>query len=391
MFVATITVVADPRMRPFSFVALVAIVAFGVPSRAQRATASSYLLYVASEAADRIALLRFDGTALHVERDFGTGVMPVDIDGPHGLAVSPDGRFFFVSLAHGQPNGAVWKYDTATGGVVGRVTLGMFPATLQVSPSGEFVYVVNFNLHGDPVPSSVSVVHAERMLEIARIPTCRMPHGSRFNAQGTRHYSACMMDDMVVEIDTGTLRVARHFSLSSGGEGGGAGPPPARAAASHDASGHGTSAKPGSATCSPTWVQPSADGNAIFVACNGTSEIVEIATGAWTVPRRLPARPGVYNLAATRDGRLLATNRRDASVSIFDLKTGREAARITTPRQVVHGVVVTPDDRFAFASVEGIGAEPGTVVAIDLGAMKAVATIDVGPQAGGIDFWKMDQ
>ena len=306
--------------------------------------------------------------------------------------VSPDGRFFFVSLAHGQPNGAVWKYDTATVSVTGRVTLGMFPATLQVSPSGEFVYVVNFNLHGDPVPSSVSVVHAESMLEIARIQTCRMPHGSRFNAQGTRHYSACMMDDMVVEIDTATLRVSRHFSLAPHAEGGGAGPPPNGPATSHDTSGHGASApKPGSATCSPTWVQPSSDGNAIFVACNGTSEIVEIGTGAWTVTRRLPARPGVYNLAATRDGRLLATNRRDASVSIFDLKTGQEAARITTPRQVVHGVVVSPDDRYAFASVEGIGAEPGTVVAIDLVAMKAVAAIDLGPQAGGLDFWKIER
>src|SRR5262249_55302305 len=239
------------------------------------------------------------------------------------------------------------------------------------SPSGEFVYVVNFNLHGDPVPSSVSVVHAESMLEIARVPTCRMPHGSRFSAQGTRHYSACMMDDMVVEIDTSTLRVSRHFTLAPGAEGGGAGPPPPSARVSHDASGHGAAAPTGGpATCSPTWVQPSADGNAIFVACNGTSEIVEIATDAWKVTRRLPARPGVYNLAVTRDGRLLSTNRRDASVSIFDLKTSREVARITTPRQVVHGVVVTPDDRYAFASVEGIGAGPGTVIAIDLTGMK---------------------
>jgi DNA-binding beta-propeller fold protein YncE len=201
-----------------------------------------------------------------------------------------------------------------------------------------------------------------------------------------------MMDDVVVEIDTGTLRVSRHFTLAAGVEGGGTGPPPPAARTYHDASGHGAATpKGGAATCSPTWVQPASDGNAIYVACNGTSEIVEIGTDAWTVTRRLPGRPGVYNLAVTHDGRLLATNRRDASVSIFDLKTRREAARITTPRQVVHGVVVTPDDRYAFASVEGIGAEPGTVIAIDLAGMKAVAAVDVGPQAGGIDFWKMDR
>jgi hypothetical protein len=46
----------------------------------------------------------------------------------------------------------------------------MFPATLQVSPDG--LYVVNFNLHGDMVPSSVSVVDADAMFEMARITTC---------------------------------------------------------------------------------------------------------------------------------------------------------------------------------------------------------------------------
>jgi DNA-binding beta-propeller fold protein YncE len=247
---------------------------------------------------------------------------------------------------------------------------------------------VNFNLHGDPVPSSVSVVHAEGMLEVARIPTCRTPHGSRFNPQGTRHYSACMMDDLVVEIDTATLKVARHFRVTSGSEGGAAGLPPERTAPTHME--HGADpAKPSSSACSPTWVQPSADGSSIFVACNGSSEIVEIDVGAWTLRRRMAALAGAYNLAVTRDQRLLSTNRRDQSVSIVDVKTGRSVTRIPMPRKAAHGVVVTPDDRYAFVSVEGVGAEPGTVVAIDLTASTVVASVDVAPQAGGIDFWKM--
>jgi DNA-binding beta-propeller fold protein YncE len=349
--------------------------------------APEYLLYVASEAADRITVLRFDGSTLRVEREVDTGVMPVAIDGPHGLGVSPDGQSFFVSLAHGLPNGALWKYSTSTNTPIGRVALGMFPATLQVSPSGEFVYVVNFNLHGDPVPSSVSVVHADTMLELARIETCRMPHGSRFNLPGTRHYSACMMDEMVVEIDTATLRVSRYFRLASGAEAGGDGPPPISPAPHHDMTAHGAdtvSATP--PTCSPTWVQPAADGASIFVACNGTSQIVEIGVDAWTIRRRLPGRNGVYNLAVTRNGRfLVTTNRRDQSASIVDLHTGNEKARLATPRKAVHGVVITSDDRYAFVSSEGIGAEPGSVVAIDLATSAVVAAADVAPQAGGID------
>ena len=156
------------------------------------------------------------------------------------------------------------------------------------------------------------------------------------------------------------------------------------------AGGHGSEPpKPGDHSCSPTWAEPSVSGNSIFVACNASSEIVEIDTASWQLIRRIPPREGVYNLETTHDGkRLIATNKRDQSVSIYDLKTGRELARLPTKRKVLHGVVVSPDDAYAFVTVEGIGTEPGTVEIIDLAALKTVATIDVPPGPAGIDFYK---
>jgi DNA-binding beta-propeller fold protein YncE len=143
-------------------------------------------------------------------------------------------------------------------------------------------------------------------------------------------------------------------------------------------------------TCTPTWAQPSNDGSTIYVACNQTNDIVAIDTEKWTLARRFPAGTGVYNLAMTKDGRLIATNKRGQSVSIFDPMSGKELARIPTLRKVVHGAVVTPDDRYVFISVEGVGSEPGTVEVIDLKSLKTVATVDVPPQAAGIDFWKTE-
>jgi DNA-binding beta-propeller fold protein YncE len=288
----------------------------------------TYYVYVASEAADKISLVRFGPTGAVLDHEITTGLMPIDIDGPHGLAVSPDKKFYYVSIAHGQPNGSVWKYSIKDDSVLGRVTLGMFPATMDVSPDGDFLYVVNFNLHGDMVPSSVSVVTTEDMTEIARIPTCAMPHGSRLNADGLRHYSVCMMDEQLVEIDTATLKVSRHFILTRGKEAGMIGPPMhmPHAATSVSPAGHGTEApKPGDTSCSPTWAQPSRSGTSVFVACNGSSEIVEIDLKEWKLVRRIAAGPGVYNLATTRDGRLIATNRRDASVSVFDTAAGKSS------------------------------------------------------------------
>jgi DNA-binding beta-propeller fold protein YncE len=301
-----------------------------------------------------------------------------------------------VSIAHGTPFGTVWKYTTLGDTLKGRVELGNFPATMQTTPDGEFLYVVNFNLHGDPVPSSVSVVATEAMVEVARTTTCVMPHGSRVNPQGTKQYSACMMDDVIVEIDTRTFGASRHFMVTKGKEHGDAGPPHREMAAGshqpHDMSGHGmTPPKPGDDTCSPTWAQPSADGSKVFVACNKSSDIVEIDVATWRMTRRIPAGPGVYNLAVSGDGRLLiGTNKRGQSVSIIEIATGRELARVPTRRKVVHGAVVSPDNRYAFISVEGIGSEPGTVEMIDLSTFKTIATVDVGQQAGGIDFWRME-
>src|ERR671933_2847231 len=204
-----------------------------------------------------------------------------------------------------------------------------------------------------------------------------------------------MMNDMLVEIDPRTFKVSRHFLLTKGKEMGMTGAPAVhsmKGMQGMDTGGHGMEPpKPGDVTCSPTWAQPSVDGSSIFVACNKSSEIVEVDANKWNVLRRIPAGAGVYNLAVTKDGRLLiGTNKRDQSVSVFQIKSGKELARLKTKRKVLHGVTVSPDDHYAFVSVEGIGSEPGTVEVIDLVAVATVATVDVGPMAAGIDVWKVE-
>ena len=54
------------------------------------------------------------------------------------------------------------------------------------------------------------------------------------------------------------------------------------------------------------------------------------------------------------------------------------------------GVIISPDDLYAFVTVEGVGNEPGTVEIIDLKALKTVATVDIARQAAGIDFYRTD-
>ena len=244
-----------------------------------------------------------------------------------------------MTTGHGQPDGKLWKYDLGPDTLVGPgILLGRFPASLDLSPDGLYSFSANFNLHGEMVPSSISVVYTPTMTEVAQIETCTMPHGSRLEPGGTMQYSGCMMDDQLVEIDARTFTVARRFSLAKGKEG----PPQWRtpAMAGHDghtmpmpatgsapaapmagmqmdaSQGHGVSM---SASCSPTWAQPSADGKVVFVACNKADEIVAVDRSGWSVTQRLKTGRGPYNLAVTPDGKhLVATLKQGAMIEIFD-------------------------------------------------------------------------
>jgi DNA-binding beta-propeller fold protein YncE len=229
-------------------------------------------------------------------------------------------------------------------------------------------------------PSSISVVYTPSMTEIKQITTCTMPHGSRIDPQGLRIYSACMMDDQLVEIDTRNFEVARRFSVATGQEA-----PLDRNDGGHHA--HGMKHTP---ACSPTWAQPSVDGSKVYVACNKSDEIAEISVHDWKLLRKFKTGRGVYNLAVTPDGKLLvATLKQGAAVQFFDLATGNSLASAESSNKVTHGVTITPDSKYAFISSEGIGAQPGKVDVFELTSFARVGTVDVGQQAGGITFWRM--
>jgi DNA-binding beta-propeller fold protein YncE len=137
---------------------LIVLVTFSVTANAQ-----NYFVYVTAESEDEVSLIKFDGEKATIEKTIPVGIWPAEIEGPHGINVSPDGKYWYLSLAHGNPYGTLYKYSTETNEVVSSVKLGLFPASLQVSQTTGLLYCVNFNLHGDMVPSTVSVVDPEEL------------------------------------------------------------------------------------------------------------------------------------------------------------------------------------------------------------------------------------
>lgn len=364
----------------------------GSTTLAESASAQSYWAYVAAESDDEVALVRYDaGGDLVVEKTIIAGWLPAEIEAPHGLFVEPSGRHWYLTLGHGYPNGQLVKYETGSDTVVGVTELGLFPATIAIPPYGGLALAVNANFHGDHVPSTVSIIDLETMESLGDETTCTMPHGSRFNRDGTKHYSACMMDNQLVEIDAATLAVSRRLDLMRNVA---VGETMAHQGMEHQGMAHqarGETMDAGMDTCSPTWATPHPTEERVYVPCNKGDVILEVDLGDWSIARRIDAPGAPYNLDVSPDGRLLlGTLKGGASVGVWSVASGDLLHSIPTTQKVAHGVVITPDSRYAFVTVEGIGGDPGVVEVLDLEAGRRVASVEMGKQAGGVAFWKME-
>lgn len=357
-----------------------AVVLAGATARAAADIDKDYFVYVAAESQDTVHLVKFGPDGGELVRTIEVGAFATEIEGPHGIRVSPDGRYWYVTIAHGLPYGSVFKYDTSDNISVGDVKVGLFPATMAISRTTGLMFVANFDLHGDMVPGTVSVVDTVSMTEIARIEEGIMPHGSRASPDGRFQYSVGMMDDTLYEIDVMKLVVSRKLRLAGNDE-------PMAGIPGHD----GHPAHHSMTGTKPTWAQPHPDRPFLYVALQGADQIAEVSLDDWQITRRFHTQKGPYNLAISPDGKMiLATCKPDNSTAVWDLATGKELASVRASRRITHGVTVSPDSRFAFVTIEGVGADPGTVDVIDLRTFETRASIDVGKQASGIDFWKME-
>ena len=330
----------------------------------------AYYVGVVSESGDMVTWLRPAGSGLAVDHVVPVGVMPSDIDGPHNITVAPDGRSYYVTVAHGTPFGSLWKLDTATDSVVGRAQVEMFPTTVSLTPDGQYAFVANSDFHGDhPRTNVVSVVHTPTMTKITDLPACDMPHGVKVNHAGTRAYISCMHSDEVLQVEVATLSISRRVGTGAG----------------HSSTAHTAGSAGHGSECAPTYVSVSRDDSRLYVACNASSVLQVWDATAFRRIKDVPVGKGAYNVEPSPDGKIvIVTNKKDQSVSLIDAVGVTEIARIPTSKKVVHGVAYSPEGRFAYISCESIGADSGAVDVLDLAGRKRIASVPIAGQPTGI-------
>ena len=372
---------------------------------AAQTQAQNYFVYVAAESDDTVSLLKFDGDNISELERFDVGYYPTEIEGPHGITVGPNGDYWYLSLAHGNPFGKLIKYSTKDNKVVGETSLGLFPATMQISSVTGLLYCVNFNLHGKMSPSTVSVVDPETMTEIKRITTGAMPHGSRMSPDGLKQYSVSMMSSELYEIDALDLSVSRKMNLENKI------PEKKKMSMNHSMDNkkmmnstkemnHSNNMKEHvmemknsmhMSDVKPTWVIHHPNKKTLYVAGNGSNEIIEIDSEKWKISKRIKTLKGPYNVEVSPNGKyLVATLKGEGSTAIWDLENNYKINVIRNSTTVSHGIAISNDSKYAFISVEGVGGEPGIVDVINLNDSKLISSVEVGKQAGGIAFWKTD-
>lgn len=127
--------------------------------------------YVATSVFDSKSVAIYNTTTEKIEY----AALPEDAKGPLQLYPTPDSDFVYVAdQGHefGQADSnKLHKIDLNTRSIVQTVEVGTAPHGVALSPDGKFTYVTNL------VSNDVSIVDNESGKELARVPTSEKPNG----------------------------------------------------------------------------------------------------------------------------------------------------------------------------------------------------------------------
>ncbi len=318
-----------------------------------------YVLLVGLESEDAVAVV--DPAAGTVIRKIPVGISTEDVEGVHALLVAPDRRSYYLSIAHGWPYGSVWKLAAERDSLIAKTDVGLFPATLAQTPDGTWLFVVNYNLHGDPQTDTVSIIHTPTMTQVKQIPVCTKPHGLVASHDGTSVYVSCTRDNVIKKISVASLSVVDSTT----------------ALIDED--------RADNKVCYPAGLALSLDDRKLYIACHRHGEVRVMSTAKLgQVTNRIPVGDGPYLLQLDPRGeRLYVPNRNAQSYTVIDTATETPVATNPSSASHPHTFAFGPDG-MVYLSMESHAVVPGAIDVIDPRTLTTLRSIPVGLQATGV-------
>lgn len=315
------------------------------------------VVYVTSGFTDQLLLLdAADGALLD---SISLDRRPDEVDEPHGIAISPDGRHLYVTVSHGAPT--LWKFELPETRLVGRLELpAAGAARIGITPDGERAFIPDYHRAGLGEPSRVSVVDLHDLEMLADPVVCPAPHDARVSPRGGEVAFTCSLSDEVVILDTATLDERARFRV-------GADPGP-----------------PGEPRFRPLNLVWLPDGESLLVTLHESAGIGHYSRDGRTLGR-VDVGSGPAQLEITADGRTaVVANRREGTVSVVDVESLTERARVPLAGAHPHGVALDADGSTAFVTYEGEVEGMGGVAAVALEQAEVLWAVDAGVYTLGV-------
>jgi len=326
-------------------------------------------LYVASGFTDEVWVLDpADGAVL--ERVDASN-RPRAVDEPHGVAVSPDGSRWYVTLAHGEPQLRV--HLRPGNRLVGALPLPLSGAArIGLSPDGEVAFIADYWRSGEGRPGRVARVETATLTLTHAPELCPAPHDARPDPTGRWLLVTCAFSDELLLLDAGTMRVRARVPV------GGISPTPPPPPDSHGMVPPGVQAMPMNAA----W---SGDGSTAWATLMAADRVVAVDRDGTVLAHGGTGHHPV-SLSPTPDGaRLVVTNRGEGSLSLLRLPGLEEERRIPLPDAPhPNGLALSPDGTTAYVGYEGVVGEPGGVVAVEIPGGRIVWRTPVGAYVLGV-------
>jgi YVTN family beta-propeller protein len=251
-------------------------------------------------------------TVIEMATNAVVGSIPIGAGPPQYVAFTPDGRYAYVSVYDEIRNtgNAVVVVDTSTRAVVASIPAEKFPYALAVSPDGRQVYVPNHDVN------LISVVDTATNTVVRKIAVKPNPHAVAYSVDGRRAYVANHVSNVVTVLDTSNSAILAEIRV-----------------------GH-----------SPHSIAVSPDRARVYVVNydgNSTS-VIDPATN--TVTATIPVQEEPQSVAFAPDSRhAYVVNDGSNTVSVIDTATNQVTATIGVGQDPTN-VFVAPNGRHAYVT-----------------------------------------